>query len=386
MAFQVILPKLGTNMQKGKIVRWLKQEGEPVETGEPLVEIETDKANFELEAEWTGILKRILAPMGTEVHITDIIAIIADQHEDVSSLEQEILETKHIKLNEVEQKHEYIIREHWLPPTSEDKQSNVVSMSPAARRLARESGINTEYLNEHFKFHQKVIQEADIQRLLEGKTKKVVIYGAGLGGKQVLEIARWLSNIEIVGFIDDSQSLHGKEPSGYKVFGDIDTLKYMVDRQEIDGVILSSHSEMRRKVYQRLKDEIESIDLVTMIDPRAIVGSAVEIGEGVLIEAGAVIGTGTKVGNGVIVDTGAIVSHDCAIGDHCHLSPGCTLSGLVELEDNVMVGVGASINSTVTVGRNTIISPGSAVMNHVIDNVVVIGVPAKIIGRSRRGE
>jgi len=50
------------------------------------------------------------------------------------------------------------------------------------------------------------------------------------------------------------------------------------------------------------------------------------------------------------------------------------------------VGVGAAINSTVNVGRNVIIAPGAAVMNDVPDDVVVSGVPAKVIGESRRGE
>jgi maltose O-acetyltransferase len=51
----------------------------------------------------------------------------------------------------------------------------------------------------------------------------------------------------------------------------------------------------------------------------------------------------------------------------------------------VLVGVGAAINSTVTVGRNVIITPGAAVMNDVPDDVVVGGVPAKVLGQSRRG-
>jgi acetyltransferase-like isoleucine patch superfamily enzyme len=91
------------------------------------------------------------------------------------------------------------------------------------------------------------------------------------------------------------------------------------------------------------------------------------------------------VGEGTIVDVGAVVAHDCYLGAFSHLSPGACLSGVVHLTENVMVGVGAALNSHVTVGRNTIIAAGAAVMNDVPDDVVVSGVPAKVIGRSRRG-
>ena len=58
---EVIMPKMGDAMVQGKIVAWRKKEGEPVQKGEPLVEIETDKVNVELEAEASGVLTRILA-------------------------------------------------------------------------------------------------------------------------------------------------------------------------------------------------------------------------------------------------------------------------------------------------------------------------------------
>jgi len=116
-----------------------------------------------------------------------------------------------------------------------------------------------------------------------------------------------------------------------------------------------------------------------------MVGMDVEIGPGALIEAGAIVGPGTIIGEGAIVDVGAVVAHDCFLGAFSHLSPGCRLSGVVNLVENVMVGVGAAINSTVTIGRNVIVAPGAAVMNDVPDDAVVSGVPAKVIGQSRRG-
>jgi len=60
----VEMPKMGDTMEEGKILRWLKKEGEPVKRGEPLAEVETDKVNIEIEAFASGVLRKILVPEG----------------------------------------------------------------------------------------------------------------------------------------------------------------------------------------------------------------------------------------------------------------------------------------------------------------------------------
>src|SRR6478609_7210583 len=76
MATDVILPALGMAQDTGKIVEWLKSEGERVTEGEPLVVIETDKAMVDLEAPATGVLARVSARAGEEVPVARVIAVI----------------------------------------------------------------------------------------------------------------------------------------------------------------------------------------------------------------------------------------------------------------------------------------------------------------------
>ncbi|HEY0755153.1 MAG TPA: dihydrolipoamide acetyltransferase family protein [Ktedonobacteraceae bacterium] len=76
MATNVILPALGMSQDTGKIVHWLKAEGEQVAQGEPLVEIETDKATVELEAPASGLLTHISAAAGDDVPVGQVIAIV----------------------------------------------------------------------------------------------------------------------------------------------------------------------------------------------------------------------------------------------------------------------------------------------------------------------
>jgi pyruvate dehydrogenase E2 component (dihydrolipoamide acetyltransferase) len=86
MATQVVMPKLSPTMEEGQLSRWLKKEGDTVSVGEPLAEIDTDKATMEAQALASGVLRKILVDEGATVPLGDIIAIIGDADEDISSL------------------------------------------------------------------------------------------------------------------------------------------------------------------------------------------------------------------------------------------------------------------------------------------------------------
>jgi pyruvate dehydrogenase E1 component beta subunit len=89
MATEVLMPALSPTMTEGKIARWLKNEGEPVRTGDVLAEIETDKATMEVEAIDEGVLARIVVPEGTDhVAVNTPIAVIAGNGEDIGTVER----------------------------------------------------------------------------------------------------------------------------------------------------------------------------------------------------------------------------------------------------------------------------------------------------------
>jgi len=72
------MPKLGESMTKGKIVKWLKKEGDAVKEGEPLFEVETEKAVFEVAAPIDGTIRKIVAFEGDEVPVERTIAFIEE--------------------------------------------------------------------------------------------------------------------------------------------------------------------------------------------------------------------------------------------------------------------------------------------------------------------
>jgi pyruvate dehydrogenase E2 component (dihydrolipoamide acetyltransferase) len=86
MISKVVLAKLSPTMEEGTVVTWSKQEGDTVKVGDVLAEIETDKANMEMEALGAGILRKILVPAGGKAPVGTLIGVIADEDEDISAL------------------------------------------------------------------------------------------------------------------------------------------------------------------------------------------------------------------------------------------------------------------------------------------------------------
>jgi len=86
MATRVVMPPLGETMDEGTIVKWLKEEGDAIEKGDGLFEVETDKVVIPVESFGKGILRKILVAEGETVAIGTLVGIIAAAEEDISML------------------------------------------------------------------------------------------------------------------------------------------------------------------------------------------------------------------------------------------------------------------------------------------------------------
>ncbi len=87
MAVEVILPRRGNTVETCLILEWKKKEGDPVKTGDALVEVETDKATFEIESPGDGTLLKTFYPVGEDVPVLSLLALIGDPGEDTSGYE-----------------------------------------------------------------------------------------------------------------------------------------------------------------------------------------------------------------------------------------------------------------------------------------------------------
>jgi pyruvate dehydrogenase E2 component (dihydrolipoamide acetyltransferase) len=138
VATEVILPRLGQGMESGTIVRWLKSEGEPVEKGEPLFELDTDKVTQEVEAEAAGVLLKIAIPEG-EVPVGQTVAFIGAEGEAVPEAATPTEASNRLLQAEAEPRTEPAPQREVVETPAGDGR---VKASPLARRLARERGID----------------------------------------------------------------------------------------------------------------------------------------------------------------------------------------------------------------------------------------------------
>ena len=139
MATDVSLPRLGQGMEAGTIVRWLKAEGDTVEKGEPLYELDTDKVTQEVEADASGVLLKILAGEGEEIEVGKRIAVIGEEGEEVAAAEDPEPKAEEKKETPKPEPLPAERIEEQPPPARTDGR---IKASPLARRIARERSID----------------------------------------------------------------------------------------------------------------------------------------------------------------------------------------------------------------------------------------------------
>jgi pyruvate dehydrogenase E2 component (dihydrolipoamide acetyltransferase) len=137
MVTEVIMPKMGQTMEKGKVVKWLKKEGEKVERGEPLLEIETDKTTIEVEARGSGILRKILAQEGEEAPIATIIAYIAGEGEPIP---KEVVSKPKMPTEKITK--EPLMKAPTAEVETKERAFRRIRASPLAKRMAEEKGVD----------------------------------------------------------------------------------------------------------------------------------------------------------------------------------------------------------------------------------------------------
>ena len=151
MAEVINMPRLSDTMEEGTLAKWFKKVGDTVKEGEILAEIETDKATMEFESFHDGILLHIGIDEGSTAPVDSIIAIIGSKGEDISSLlknsdikvkEEPKPEVKEEPKPEVKEEPKPEVKEEPKPVSNNNKPSDRILISPLAKSLAKEKGID----------------------------------------------------------------------------------------------------------------------------------------------------------------------------------------------------------------------------------------------------
>ncbi|TNF48187.1 2-oxo acid dehydrogenase subunit E2, partial [bacterium] len=135
MADNVTMPKWGMTMKEGKITKWFKNEGDSIQKGEELFEVETEKITNKVEAPASGILFQIVVPEGTTVPVGTIVAVIAEAGEQPERIEG-------VQMGEVVEAAAPAAGSPAPSQPEKPAEKKFVLATPAARRLAKELDID----------------------------------------------------------------------------------------------------------------------------------------------------------------------------------------------------------------------------------------------------
>jgi len=146
MSVNILMPALSPTMEEGTLAKWLVKEGDKIESGDLIAEIETDKATMEFEAVDEGIVGKLLVSEGSEgVKVNSPIAIILDDGEQLEASETtNLIAQEEPKTNNTE---EAIVQVEQISTNITKTSSKRIFATPLAKRLAKEKGLNLENIS-----------------------------------------------------------------------------------------------------------------------------------------------------------------------------------------------------------------------------------------------
>ncbi len=139
MATRVLMEALSPTMEEGKIAAWLKREGDAVEAGDTLAEVETDKAVMDLQARGHGVLRKIIVGEGATTEVGNLVAVIAGPDEDISDMLSDAADGTGAAAGA---EPAALTATAPTPTAAGESAAGRIKASPLARRLAREKGLD----------------------------------------------------------------------------------------------------------------------------------------------------------------------------------------------------------------------------------------------------
>lgn len=141
MAYEVILPKLGQTVEEGRIVEWLKEEGDEIQRGDVLFTVETDKAVLDVESKRKGYLRRILVEEGSLLPVLTVVGIITRTEDEDYELPAGAVEAEAVEAPDTVPEEADVETDESLTEAERAARAGRVFASPRARKYAREHGV-----------------------------------------------------------------------------------------------------------------------------------------------------------------------------------------------------------------------------------------------------
>ena len=207
---------------------------------------------------------------------------------------------------------------------------------------------------------------------------KLVIFGAGGLGKEIINLIKAINNIndryELLGFVvDKNYYIESQRVHEYPVLG---TDEWIINHaNEVKCVCAIGRPLERRAVMQRL--EAKGVSFETLIHPDCFIDDTAMIGDGTIMQSRCSVSCDVTIGKGTLLNGDVIIGHDCKIGEYVTIYPRGQISGKAVIEDGCLLGSMTFLNEKVRVGSEAVVAPGSIVLSRVKERTHVMGNPAK---------
>lgn len=203
----------------------------------------------------------------------------------------------------------------------------------------------------------------------------IIVIGHGGHSKVVSDIIRTKKDYQIIGYLDNKYE--EVQVINNEFCGPIRTVKQLIEHfTDVKFVIAIGDNKVRKSIVEELALTFEHY--ATLIHPLASISPTAKIGHGTVVMPNAVINADAVIGNHCIINSCSVIEHDSRLEDFVHLCPNSTIAGTVKIREGSCVGSGATIIPNKKIGEWTMIGAGATVINHLPDNCLAVGTPAKV--------
>lgn len=208
--------------------------------------------------------------------------------------------------------------------------------------------------------------------------KDLIIFGASGFGREVAWAVERINKVEptwnLLGFMDDNESIQESIINGYKVLGKSGDIGKFPEAFFVCAV---GASRVREKIVGNMKAINPNVKFGTVIDPSVEMSDFVTVGEGTIICAHTIITVNISIGNHVIINLDCTVGHDAVLQDFVTLYPSVNVSGITNIGHAVELGTGMQIIQGKSVGDYSIVGAGAVVVKDIPEKCTAVGSPAR---------
>ena len=210
--------------------------------------------------------------------------------------------------------------------------------------------------------------------------KDLIIIGVGGVGREAALIAEEINEQSqewnILGFVDDNESVQNTYINGYPVLGKSHYLQSY--KEEVYVFCGISNYKVKKKIISKLKEN-QNIKFATLIHPSVKLNKHIKIGEGCIIYQNVIMTVNIEIGDHVIISPKCGIGHDSKIHDYVTLLWNVNVSGNVDIKEGATMGSGSTVIQGLTIGEGSFVGAGACVIRDVEDNKTAVGVPTRYV-------